>query len=155
MEKGWRLEDSEFSAPPHSTSPHLKKLSHASSSWALIGSGELFLTCTTSSIPSTWSHLGQIFLFSFKLWAILSPFSAFIYYGSITYGVCIHFLIFLLFGGDFERKECKGLCHLCHLETISQLCWVWILLIISKSWKPIKYEIIIQNTVEIKCCEKQ
>lgn len=61
------------------------------------------------------------------------------------------FLVPLLFWCDLERRrDIKVfICHLRHLETIRQFYWVWILLIISKSRKSIKYEIIIHNTVEI------
>lgn len=60
------------------------------------------------------------------------------------------------FGVIFERRRSIKvfICHLCHLETVSQVFWVWVLLILSKSWKSIRYEIIIHNTVEISVVNK-
>lgn len=118
--------------------------------------GALLLMCTLPSLPhpeGTW--VGPSFsLLSYE------PASLHFLPSYITVPWKVEFVSIscspCYFGVIFERRRSIKvfICHLCHLETLSQVFWVWVLLILSKSWKSIRYEIIIHNTVEISVVNK-
>lgn len=131
MEKGWGLGDSVFSSPPPSTSPHFCVL------W-ILNLDRFWRGCFSHiPLPPSPHPKGTWVRSSFSLLNYEHPPSIF-----CPHTLWFHerwdvypFLVPFLFWCDFEgRRDIKVfVCHLCHLETISQFCWVWILLIISKS----------------------
>ena len=138
-ERGWKFGGSVFSLSLISIHP-ISVVSDPSSSWALTAS-------------RTWFSRVPLPLLSYPEVICVGPsFSLLIYKPSSLHennGICVHFLLSLLFWGCFLKGERDASVFLCHLETVRQFHWVWILLIWSKSWKSIKHAIIIHCILEI------